>query len=180
MDNPQDEKTVINVKGVSVQIWEKAKRAANKQGQPMGVWLSRAADHLANLEDGPREFPPDVSANPEPKTGNPSGMASDHLAGLMQGMAALVAATGMAPSKAVVRTAYRLMDAQVREASGLPPRPVRIAAGKASGQSLLLDGKADEVPIPTPGDLPAKPARLPASKARGQSLARNGKAEREG
>lgn len=144
MDNLQDEKTVINVKGVSVQAWEKAKRAAAKQGQPMGLWLSRAAEHLANLEDGPREFLPSQPANLEPKSGNPSSLPVEGLGVLMQGIAAVAAATGTAPAKSNLRRLYALADDHVRDASGLPPRPVRVpASGKAAGQSLLISGKAE-------------------------------------
>ena len=152
MGNPDDERTVINVKGVSVQAWEKAKRAAHKQGQPMGAWLSRAAEHLASLEDGPRELPPLPPANPSSlasanlgrEMGNPSSLPIESLGALMQGIAAVAAATGTAPAKSNLRRLYALADDHVRDASGLPPRTVRgQAAGKAAGQSLLISGKAE-------------------------------------
>ena len=43
----------------------------------------------------------------------------------MQGMAALAAATGTPPAKADTRQLYALVDDQVRQARGQPPRPVR-------------------------------------------------------
>ena len=145
MDNPDDEKTVINVKGMSLRAWEKAKRAASKQDQTMGAWLSRAVDHLANLEDGPREFAPVQPANLEPKSGNPSSLPIEQLGLLMQGLAALSTATGTAPAKGNLRRLYTLADDHVREASGSPARPVRVrTSGKAFGQSRLLQGKADQ------------------------------------
>ena len=57
----------------------------------------------------------------------------------MQAMAELAKATGTNRSKADIRRAYGLADEHVREARGMPPRPVRIP-GKAVGQSLALEG----------------------------------------
>ena len=121
MANPEDERTVINVKGVSVEAWEIAKKAANKQGEPMGTWLSRAARTQANLEDGPRELPPLPVANLGRNSGNPSLLPIEQLGALMQGMAALSAATGTPPAKGVTRRAYALVDDHIRDASGLRP-----------------------------------------------------------
>lgn len=144
MDGPDDEKTVINVKGMSLRAWERAKKAASKQDETMGAWLARAVDHLANLEDGPRELPPLPPANLEPKTGNPSSLPVEGLGALMQGIAAVSAATGIVPAKSNVRRLYALADDAVREAGGMSPRPVRVRApGKAPGQSRLLSGKAE-------------------------------------
>jgi len=86
MDNPDDKRITINVKGVSEKAWETAKKAALKQNETMGSWLSRAIPHLANLEAGPREFPPERLANPETIYGNPlpyaSGPTPEHLIAL--------------------------------------------------------------------------------------------------
>lgn len=46
------------------------------------------------------------------------------LASLMQGMAALAAATGTTPAKADTRRLYGLVDEHVRQLRGLPPPPV--------------------------------------------------------
>lgn len=134
MGNPLDERTTINVKGVSVTAWERAKKAANKQDETMGTWLSRAAEHLANLEDGPREFPPMVTpANLPLEMGNPPPAPApvENLGQLMQGMAALAAATGTPPAKADTRRLYALVDDRVRQARGQPPRPVRVRQARA-------------------------------------------------
>lgn len=144
MDNPEGDKTTINVKAVSARSWERAKASAIKQGQTMGAWLSRAIDQLADAEAGPREFPPaNPAANLAAQGGNPGqapGMTAGELADLMRGVAALATASGTSPAKADLRRAYGLADELVREARGLPrkPRPV----GKAVGQSLLENGKA--------------------------------------
>jgi hypothetical protein len=146
MGNPDEERTTINVKSVSVSAWERAKKAAAKQDDPMGVWLSRAAHHLADMEAGPREFPP---APPPPSASGPEPaerkLSATELAALMQASAAFSAATGVKPA---VRDAQRLhatLDAMVREGTGQPPRTVRPPRnapliGKAEGQSLLESG----------------------------------------
>lgn len=65
MDNPpSDERTIINVKGISVNSYDRAKNAANKAGETVGSWLSRAMDQLANLEAGERYIPAAPQANP--------------------------------------------------------------------------------------------------------------------
>jgi hypothetical protein len=147
MDNPDDEKTTINVKGVSTKAWDRAKNAAAKQDETMGVWLSRAANQLADMEAGPREFPPALSANLRPEMVKPPGLTAPELAGLMQSMAALATATGTPPAKADIRRAYALVDDHVREARGMPPRPIRMPTrpGKANGQSLALEGKSEAI-----------------------------------
>lgn len=142
MDNPDDRNTVINVKGVSVKAWERAKTAAAKQDETMGAWLSRAINQLVDREAGPREFPPVPMANHRSEMVKPPGLPAPELAELMQGMAALATATGTNPAKVDVRRAYAAVDDLVREARGMPPRPVRRIAGKAGGQALSLDGKA--------------------------------------
>lgn len=63
-DKPDDTRTIINVKGISISAWEDAKKAANKRGETMGEWLSRACTHLANLEREDRIIPPAQTANP--------------------------------------------------------------------------------------------------------------------
>jgi hypothetical protein len=132
MANPDDEKTTINVKGVSAKAWERAKNAAKKQDETMGDWLSRAANHLADREAGPREFPPALQANLPPEMVKPPSLTAPELAGLMQGMAALATATNIPPAKTDVRRAYALVDEHVREARGMPPRPVRLHPAAAS------------------------------------------------
>jgi hypothetical protein len=131
--------TTINVKRVSVAAWEAAKAAAIRQGETMGAWLSRALATQAGMEAGPRELPP--VARP---AGNPELLPPEQLAGLLHGVAALAGSTGVSPAKADVRRAYRLADAMVREASGLPQRPVRArpaieADGKASGKEVSIE-----------------------------------------
>lgn len=138
-----DGKTTINVKSVSVAAWERAKSSALKQGETMGAWVSRALNQLADDEAGPREFPPSP-ANPSPREVKPDSSGASvsmaDVAVLMQGIAAVAAATGQPPAKADLRRAYGLADELVRDARGIPRKP-RIV-GKAIGQSLLLEGKA--------------------------------------
>ena len=61
MGNLSDERTTINVKGMSVSSWERAKKAAGKQDESMGAWLTRAVEHLAYIG-----FP--FACSPDPLT----------------------------------------------------------------------------------------------------------------
>ena len=113
----------------------------------MGEWASRAFDKLADMEAADQvALPVKQSANSDAEngyTGKAASMTTGELADLMRGVAALAAASGTAPAKADTRRAFGLADDLVREARGMPPRLVRVRApGKASGQTLLGDGKA--------------------------------------
>ena len=59
-----DQKTVINVKAVSIAAWEKGKAAAAKADETMGTWLSRAIIQLADREAGERYIPPAKPVKP--------------------------------------------------------------------------------------------------------------------
>jgi hypothetical protein len=141
--NPDDEKTTINVKGVSTSAWERAKKSAGKQEQPMGAWLSHAANLLADREDGPRALVPVEAAEslpahpPGSAVPAPARLTVDELGVMMQGMAALATATGVMPAKADIRRAYAAADDRIRQDRGLPPRPVR--RGKAAGKALPIE-----------------------------------------
>ncbi len=64
MGNSSSDKTIVNVKGMDSAAWEEAKRAANRRGETMGEWLSRAclAQARTELRDGIIE--PAAAANP--------------------------------------------------------------------------------------------------------------------
>jgi hypothetical protein len=140
-DKNDDAKTIINVKGVSVEAWEAAKKAANKQDQTMGEWLTRALNHLANLEAGPREFLPIPAANPDPETVNPNQAAA--LAALAT-LAPVLAGIGPKLTRQAASDVSALISGFAREARGLPPRAKASRRGKADGQTLLENGKAGE------------------------------------
>lgn len=163
MGNPPNDKTTINVKAVPVKSWERAKSCAAKQDEAMGEWLHRAINQLADMEAGPREFPPvKPEANKISEAGNPgqSTMTPGELAGLLGGIAAAAAACGVPAARADLRRAYGLADDMVRDARGIPrkPRP----SGKALRQSSLLSGKSTPLiegpaqPTPTPTLAPAE------------------------
>jgi hypothetical protein len=148
MGNPDQERTTINVKGVLVSAWETAKKAANKQNETMGSWLSRAIPHLANLEAGPREFPP---VNPEPNSANPSpaayvGPPIDVLmaiVALSQEVRESAHAAGIDYPKSAARRHSAILRSAQLAVLGKPTRAQpRTLIGLASGQSLLKNGKA--------------------------------------
>lgn len=150
MDNRADEKTTINVKSVSVAAWDRAKKAATKQGEAMGEWLSRAINQLADIEAGPREFPPaNPPVNQISETGNPVRFALSpaELSDLMHAQAALTTATGKLPAKADTGRAHALAAEMVRAAIGMPPKPLRIGKAPAKkinkmGNPALANGQA--------------------------------------
>jgi len=118
MANPEDEKTVINVIGVSAKARERANQErGKKQDETMHDWVSQAANHLDDRGSG-RGFSPTLQANLRSEMVKPSGLTAPELAGLMQRMAALATATGTSPTKADVRRAYALVDHHGREARG--------------------------------------------------------------
>ena len=170
------ERTTINVKGVEVTQWNRAKVCAQRSAESMGEWLSRAVRQLADAEaSGPRELAPvqagEAGLAAEAIPGNPpsTSMSAGELAGLMQGMATVTTATGIAPARADLRRAYGLADAMVRQAGGLPPRPTR--AGKAGGQSSLKIGQS-VMPALAVEPEPAPP--VPADKRGGRKRKASG------
>jgi hypothetical protein len=119
MDKPPIERTTITVKGVAVDAWETARKAANKRGETQGEWLSRACLHLANLESGDAVLRPGKPDTPPPP---PIATAAD-----VQATAALLHAMGVAGAaldEAAVKRANQLLKRQMRVNLGLaPPKP---------------------------------------------------------
>jgi len=96
--------------------------AARDEGLTVGQWLERVIRERV------------AEGRPSPQPVGASSLTPTELAGLMQGMAALATATGTPPAKADMRRAYALVDDQVRQARGMPPRPIRQPKAKAQAQ----------------------------------------------
>lgn len=64
MGNSSPDRTIINVKGMDAAAWEEAKRAANRRGETMGEWLSRACLAQARTEQRDGIIEPAGAANP--------------------------------------------------------------------------------------------------------------------
>jgi len=84
MDNPADDKTIINVKGVPKTAWEAARRYAAQSGDSMGTWLAGAINCRIDYEEG-RVKPP---ANNGHDDGNPP-LTEDQLSARMLALAAM-------------------------------------------------------------------------------------------
>jgi hypothetical protein len=150
MDNPDDEKTIINVKAVSVSSWERAKKAANRNGETLGSWLSRACDQLANLDAGDRLILP--SANPV----NPSR----NLAALppvdFHEVAAIIMAmkeAGLPVQKRIGQHVNALLHTKLREARGEPEkgrggRLIHGLAAPENGKAISHDLDARDEALP--------------------------------
>jgi hypothetical protein len=115
MDKPEAERTIINLKNVRKDAYERAKRAANRNDENVGEWVSRACDILADMEEGKREFGPAEPAKPR------KPIDAQHVAALLQ--AANAARGNRHPAVADLRM---LAGEMAREALGLDPRPVRL------------------------------------------------------
>jgi hypothetical protein len=132
MAHPADERTTVNVKGVSVSAWTKGKAAADLAGETMGAWLSRTIERAVSRGDGRVEFPDLPAAHPvafTPPNGRPgpdAGAALDRLAPVLAGMNGKL-------NRQAAASVSRLIDSFARDAQGLPPRPApkRKASGKA-------------------------------------------------
>lgn len=152
-DESVDGRVTINVKRVSKRAWARAANAAYKNGkEARGSWLSRAMNMLADLEMGPREFPPERPGNPAGNlvgnSGNPARLSPDQLtarmqavAAMMQGLAAVRMATGRATGKKTVGLMLASLEERQSEAEGTPGARL---IGKASGQSPLVLGQSSD------------------------------------
>lgn len=137
MDNPDDEKTIVNIKSVFKRSWDRAKVAAERNDETLGAWVSRALDQLADRESGPREILADAKppANPGPDP------RLEQLFGMMRNISDLTAATGQKPPKHTVSRLYSMADAWSREQTGLAPKVINMS-GLARGKAGLENGKA--------------------------------------
>jgi hypothetical protein len=117
------DKTIVNVKGISVPSWDRGKAAANRAGETMGSWLSRAIDQLADREAGQRYIPPDVPANPSAPRPEID----------LREVAAVLHAMGQAGvpvQKRVVSVVNAILYTRMREAH---PARLRISGGLTDG-----------------------------------------------
>jgi hypothetical protein len=147
MDNPDDERTIINVKGINVRSYEGAKKAANKAGETMGSWLSRAMDQLANLEAGERYIPPDNPANRPPglaiaNPANPAYLPARPPVDFREVAAVIMALKepGLPVQKRIGHHVNTLLNNRLREARGLPEekvrgRPIEISHGLTEAEN---------------------------------------------
>jgi hypothetical protein len=143
MRNPDKLTTTINVKGMSIEAWERAQICSQKQEQTRGVWLTRAVNHLAEIEEAAETgMAPAKPGNTPAKSGaiqaHPARMETAELQALMQSMAALAQATGIRPALAEIRRCYAAVDDRIRQDRGLAPRPIRTAPkpGIANGKTV--------------------------------------------
>jgi hypothetical protein len=120
MDNPDDEKTIINVKAVSVGSWERAKKAAVKNGETLGSWVSRACDQLANLEAGERYIPPANRSFAAPA--NPANLPALPPVDFSEVAAILVAMkeAGLPVQKRIGQHVNALLNNRLRDVRGMP------------------------------------------------------------
>lgn len=154
MDDPEnpDERTIINVKSVKVRAWERGKSAANRAGETMGEWLTKAIETQVHLEAGRRVFPPD---KPEANPANlsPAPLPPD-LREIVDAIAA-VAGAGIPIQKHVVEGVNAVLYAKLLEAASIDLQTVpQKAAGGGNRWRLLRrlkdykNGKSGKAEMP--------------------------------
>ncbi len=105
MENPIDETTIVNVKGVRVTSWENAKKDAESARATMGTWVSLALDRMHN--------------------GGISEAAKPDYAEALARLGPIVAGMGARLNREASASVSRIVDTYAREVAGLPPRPAR-------------------------------------------------------
>jgi hypothetical protein len=123
------ERTTVNVKGVLERSWERTKVAAQRRGETLGLWMSRAVEMQADREEGMS-----IADLMAPVVG---ALTSEQLtarqlstAALLQGVAAMKASTGKATGKATVSLALASLEQRMIETEGAP-------APRLRGKSLV-------------------------------------------
>lgn len=127
MDKPEAT-TIINVKGIKVEAWDQAKRAALRRGQTMGEWLSNACVQQANREQGDAVIPAGQGAPPPVQ---PPLIPLD-----LREVAAVIAAMGGAGvpvQKRVGAAVNRMLYAQIRAAEPAGQGALRLKDERAGG-----------------------------------------------
>jgi hypothetical protein len=143
-----DDKAPMTVKGMPVRARQRALKAANKQGQSMAEWLTRAIDQLADREEGERETFPDERANLPAIVGpvSPAVIPPGFLSDLTEAMGAakgIADAAGVPVPKATARHAFAILTDHLRLVRGLAPvKPRQTKPGK--GQTLSVGQEAME------------------------------------
>jgi hypothetical protein len=81
----EDQKIIVNIKGVSARAWELAKNGAKKNDESLGSWISRAAESFAHRGDG-EVFQPEPKISGKVAPANPAPIDLNAVIGLMLAM----------------------------------------------------------------------------------------------
>lgn len=137
MDNPQDDdRTIINVKGVRKPAWEKAKRGSAQTGESMGTWLSGAIEIRAIHDASGIQSPGNPLANPS-LTPDQLTARIEAVAAYQQSVAALKMARARSIGNGALVAVQSSLEQHVIDVDGPPKRQI---AGKARGQDRLILG----------------------------------------
>ena len=131
----------VTVKNMRKATWDRARRAAHRNDEPMHEWLGRAIGQLADREEsGPREIPPPSRESQLPQAAAPAPLDAEaitRLAAVMMAARQMADAAGMPVPKGAARAAMRLLAIELDRAK--PPSIKRKPA-------LLLDHACDAAP----------------------------------
>ncbi len=120
MDNPDDDRTIINVKGVRKASWNAAARAASLSKDSYGQWLSDAIDLRLRMEAEGVKLPGEdkkALLTPDQMTARIAAMAE-----LAKGLAALKSAGSRAIGISALSSGLTTLLTDERSAN----RPIRI------------------------------------------------------
>lgn len=133
------------IKGMPIEVRQKAVKAANAQDQTVAAWMTEAVNRLANQQAGNQVIPPGKPERPH------AALPEIDLAGFAQAVAATVQAiqaAGGTPPKALGREAAATLRVHMRAARGLLPRAVNLGQTTPSDQANLqtIDGEIERPP----------------------------------
>jgi hypothetical protein len=113
----------MTIKNVPIATRKKMAAAAARADETMSEFLVRAVDTQVAVDAGNQVIPPGQPDKPEPQVPALIPVSVVDLAGLMQALAAVGSAHGLPPG--VTREAYAAARMRLREARGLPGKPIR-------------------------------------------------------
>jgi hypothetical protein len=153
VDNPETQRTTVNVKNVDVDAWEIARKHAARNDESLGSVVSRALYQLGKTDLLEPKMASRASAN---LMGITTDRSTDDLPTLMQAAAALAAATG--GSLKVVPGLTTLLTERIRRERGLPPIVKRAVRQNGEAVANLLSANGN------PGGNPAlsEPEPIPS------------------
>lgn len=136
MDNPDDDRIIINVKGVRKSAWNAATRAASLSKEPYGQWLSDAIDLRLRIEAEGVKLPGE--AGEAPLTADQTTARLAALAEAAKGFAALKTAGGRSVGISALSRRLAALLSEIPTANP-PLRIARIGQESVKREPILLE-----------------------------------------
>lgn len=146
MATPDAETTTVNLKSMPVSVWNRAKNCANRQGETLAEWLTRAITQLADREESaPRETVQGGQdsrrdSQPDRPRAQAPELAPTDLEALVRAMTMAAESSGVPIPKATGQHVLAVGAAHLRAARGLPaPKP----RAPRTRRQQVLEGQAE-------------------------------------